>query len=225
MMEEKTLNIVLIDQQQLFREGVKSVLETEEMFHIIVTGDDYSIVETVLLNHEVDIIIIDINVFKKHKHQIKNQLLHDQSNIKVVVLSGEGEESYITEAVKLGVHGYLLREMNVFNFIEAIKLVFNGLSYIHPTVTHDLIEDYRSLTQLGNGENAFFQKPLHLYTKRECEVLQLLTNGQSNRKIAETLNISEKTVKNHVSSLFKKMNVNDRTQAVVTAIRNNWVEL
>lgn len=67
--------------------------------------------------------------------------------------------------------------------------------------------------------------PLHLFTKRECEVLQLLTDGQSNRKIAETMDISEKTVKNHVSSLFKKMKVNDRTQAVVTAIRNNWVTL
>lgn len=69
------------------------------------------------------------------------------------------------------------------------------------------------------------RRPLHLYTKRECEVLQLLTDGKSNRQIAEALNISEKTVKNHVSSLFKKMKVNDRTQAVVTAIKNNWVEL
>src|SRR5699024_12877840 len=65
---------------------------------------------------------------------------------------------------------------------------------------------------------------LHLLTKRECEVLQLLSEGQSNRTVSETLEISEKTVKNHVSNILQKMNVNDRTQAVVTAIRNGWVE-
>jgi len=70
-----------------------------------------------------------------------------------------------------------------------------------------------------------YRKPLHLLTKRECQVLQLLSEGQSNRKIAETLVISEKTVKNHVSNILQKMNVNDRTQAVVTAIRNGWVEV
>src|SRR5690625_764504 len=113
--------------------------------------------------------------------------------------------------------------MDIFTFIDAVKAVHRGLSYIHPIVTNTLIEDYRKLSK-GEPEQAV-QRPIHLYTKRECEVLQLLTDGQSNRQIAETLNISEKTVKNHVSSLFKKMNVNDRTQAVVTAIRNHWVEL
>jgi two-component system, NarL family, response regulator DegU len=70
-----------------------------------------------------------------------------------------------------------------------------------------------------------YRQPLHLLTKRECQVLQLLADGKSNRAVAETLYISEKTVKNHVSNILQKMNVNDRTQAVVAAIRKGWVEV
>ena len=75
------------------------------------------------------------------------------------------------------------------------------------------------------SEGIEYRKPLHLLTKRECQVLQLLADGKSNRAVAETLYISEKTVKNHVSNILQKMNVNDRTQAVVSAIRKGWVEV
>lgn len=225
-MSETKINIVLIDHQQLFREGVKRVLDSESSFHIIVSSDDYSVVKTILPLQDIDVLLIDVNTFMQHRYEIKEEVFHNDSNIKVIILSAEGEENYVTEAIKIGVHGYLLKEMDIFSFIEAIKIVKNGVSYIHPTITHDLVEEYRKLTSNDlEEEEENFQMPLHLYTKRECQVLQLLTNGQSNRQIAETLNISEKTVKNHVSSLFKKMNVNDRTQAVVTAIRNHWVEL
>lgn len=225
-MSEAKINIVLIDHQQLFREGVKRVLDSESSFHIIVSSDDYSVVKTILPLQDIDVLLIDVNTFMQHRYEIKEEVFHNDSNIKVIILSAEGEENYVTEAIKIGVHGYLLKEMDIFSFIEAIKIVKNGVSYIHPTITHDLVEEYRKLTSNDlEEEEENFQMPLHLYTKRECQVLQLLTNGQSNRQIAETLNISEKTVKNHVSSLFKKMNVNDRTQAVVTAIRNHWVEL
>ncbi|MFD2133957.1 LuxR C-terminal-related transcriptional regulator [Pseudogracilibacillus auburnensis] len=225
-MSETKINIVLIDHQQLFREGVKRVLDSESSFHIIVSSDDYSVVKTILPLQDIDVLLIDVNTFMQHRYEIKEEVFHNDSNIKVIILSAEGEENYVTEAIKIGVHGYLLKEMDIFSFIEAIKIVKNGVSYIHPTITHDLVEEYRKLTSNDlEEEEENFQMPLHLYTKRECQVLQLLTNGQSNRQIAETLNISEKTVKNHVSSLFKKMNVNDRTQAVVMAIRKHWVEL
>src|SRR5699024_12265596 len=93
--------------------------------------------------------------------------------------------------------------------------------YIQYFASSKLVKTYIQLIKIEEEVTI----PVHLFNKREGEVLQLLTDGQSNRKIAETVDISEKTVKNHVSSLFKKMKVNDRTQAVVTAIRNNWVTL
>src|SRR5699024_10072925 len=123
---------------------------------------------------------------------------------KVIIISSENDEKNITEMIRAGVHGYLLKEMGIHAFIDAIKLVKQGTVYIHPAASDTLVKDYRKLMQEKNEVNV----PLHLYTKRECEVLQLLADGQSNRKIAKTLNVSEKTVKNHVSSLFKKMKVN-----------------
>src|SRR5690625_1845635 len=225
-MEEKKVNILLIDHQQLFREGVKRVLESETSFNIMVSSDDYSVVTTLLPIQDIDVILMDVNILIENKKSIQRDII-EKSDIKIIVMSTEGEENFVTEAIKMGVHGYLLKEMDIFSFVDAIKSVAKGTSYIHPIITHDLVEEYRKLSSDDDPfeEDVSVQKPLHLYTKRECEVLQLLANGHSNRSIAETLDINEKTVKNHVSSLFKKMNVNDRTQAVVTAIRNNWDEI
>jgi two-component system response regulator DegU len=98
-------------------------------------------------------------------------------------------------------------------------------------VTHNLVNEYRRLAagdagrSVGTLKDVEYSKPLHILTRRECEVLQMLADGKSNRSIGETLYISEKTVKNHVSNILQKMNVNDRTQAVVVAIKNGWVQV
>lgn len=219
------IKVVLIDQYQLFREGVKNVLENETSFDIIASSDDYSVLDYVLESHQVDVILLDATVFIAHLQHVKEIILHQNS--KVIILGTDTEDNYVKEAIKVGVHGYLFKEMDMFSFVEAIKLIIAGKSYYHPYITSELVNEYRNILQESykNKGEPEVQRPLHLYTNRECEVLQLLTDGQSNRKIAETLDISEKTVKNHVSSLFKKMHVNDRTQAVVMAIRNNWVKL
>lgn len=227
-MIKNKVKIVLIDEHQLFREGLKRVLQAEPSFDVIVSSDHYSVVDPLINSYDVNVLLIDVKIFNRHKTVIKEKILN-AFPVKVIVLSTAGEENDVTTAVQMGVHGYLLKEMDVYTFIDAIKTVLNDISYIHPLMTEQLVNDYRKLTKKMANEPLMaasqIERPLHLYTKRECEVLQLLAHGKSNRKIAETLQISEKTVKNHVSSLFKKMNVNDRTNAVVTAIRNHWVEI
>lgn len=219
------LNIVLIDSHQLFREGVKQVLEKDGQFKVIGSSDDYSVLDAVLSVHKVDVILLEVKIFMEFHEKVKEII--DAYPVKVIIVGSDHETTHVKEAIKTGVHGYILEEMDMFSFVDAIRLISTGESYYHSSVTSDLVEEYRKLLQKEADEEQGTEvyRPLHLYTKRECEVLQLLTDGQSNRQIAETLDISEKTVKNHVSSLFKKMKVNDRTQAVVTAIKNNWVEL
>ncbi len=224
-MSEMKINIALIDRQQLFREGVKKVLETESAFNILVSSDDYSVIKSLLPLQEIDVILMDVNVLIENIDSIKDDIILN-SQAKIIVMATEGEEVFVTEAIKLGAYGYLLKDMDIYSFVDAIKSVGAGVAYIHSEVTHELVEEIRKLTVTeNNGTTKEVNRPPELYTKREGEVLQLLTDGKSNRQIAEVLNISEKTVKNHVSSLFKKMNVHDRTQAVVMAIKNNWVEL
>lgn len=220
--------ILIVDDHQLFREGVKRILAFEDSFEIVAEGDDGSEVLALYEEHQPDVVLMDINMPRKNGIEATDELTQKNPDAKVIVLSIHDDESYVSQALKTGALGYMLKEMDADAIVQAIKVVAAGGSYLHPKVTHNLVTEYRRLSERehkGSFHQHEIRRPLHLLTKRECEVLQLLTDGQSNRSIGETLFISEKTVKNHVSSILQKMSVNDRTQAVVTAIKNGWVEV
>ncbi|MFF5993808.1 MULTISPECIES: response regulator [unclassified Lysinibacillus] len=220
--------IIIVDDHQLFREGVKRILDFEDTFEVVAEGDDGTDVINLYSLHNPDVVLMDINMPKKNGVEAAAELIAEFPEAKIIMLSIHDDESYVTHALKSGALGYMLKEMDADEIVEAIKVVANGGSYLHPKVTKNLVAEFRRLSEhenKGNFHQTEIRRPFHLLTKRECEVLQLLTDGQSNRSIGETLYISEKTVKNHVSSILQKMNVNDRTQAVVTAIKNGWVEV
>jgi two-component system response regulator DegU len=220
--------IVIIDDHQLFREGVKRILDFEDSFDVIAEGDDGSDALSLYEQYVPEVILMDINMPRKNGVEATGELMAKYPDAKVIMLSIHDDESYVMHALKTGALGYMLKEMDADAIIQAIKVVAAGGSYLHPKVTRNLVSEFRRLSERenkGTFHQSEIRRPFHLLTKRECEVLQLLTDGQSNRMIGETLFISEKTVKNHVSSILQKMNVNDRTQAVVTAIKNGWVEV
>lgn len=220
--------IIIIDDHQLFREGVKRILDFEDSFEVIAEGDDGNDVLSLYEKHLPDVVLMDINMPTKNGVEATGELLVKYPEAKVIILSIHDDESYVSHALKTGALGYMLKEMDAIAIVAAIKVVAKGGSYLHPKVTRNLVAEFRRLSERenkGNFHQTEIRRPFHLLTKRECEVLQLLTDGQSNRTIGETLFISEKTVKNHVSSILQKMNVNDRTQAVVTGIKNGWVEV
>ncbi|SOB90979.1 LuxR family two component transcriptional regulator [Ureibacillus xyleni] len=220
--------IIIIDDHQLFREGVKRILDFEDTFQVVAEGDDGTDVIGLYRDHLPDVVLMDINMPGKNGVEATADLIAEFPDAKVIMLSIHDDETYVTHALKSGALGYMLKEMDADEIVEAIKVVAKGGSYLHPKVTKNLVAEFRRLSEhenKGNFHQTEIRRPFHLLTKRECEVLQLLTDGQSNRTIGETLYISEKTVKNHVSSILQKMNVNDRTQAVVTAIKNGWVEV
>jgi len=232
-MNEQQINkikIVIIDDHQLFREGVKRILAMEPGFEIVADGQDGSQALELVKLYRPDVILMDINMPNMNGVEATKELVQAFPNIKVLILSIHDDESYVTHVLKTGASGYLLKEMDADALIEAVKVVASGGAYIHPKVTHNLINEYRRLAKeddiheesIGYRE-VEYRKPLHILTRRECEVLQLMTDGQSNRGIGESLYISEKTVKNHVSNILQKMSVNDRTQAVVEAIKKGFV--
>ncbi|WP_077624755.1 response regulator [Sediminibacillus massiliensis] len=224
-----TTNILLVDDHKLFREGVKRILEFEPSFNVVAEGDDGSNAVQLVEEFHPDVVLMDINMPNLNGVQATAELIKHHPEVNVIILSIHDDENYVTHALKTGAQGYLLKEMDSDALIEAIKVVSEGGSYLHPKVTHNLVQEYRRLAEENANRPAEksieYRKPLHLLTRRECEVLQLLADGKSNRGVAEALYISEKTVKNHVSNILQKMNVNDRTQAVVLAIRNGWVEV
>ncbi|MEI5907593.1 response regulator transcription factor [Bacillus spongiae] len=223
------INIVIIDDHQLFREGVKRILEFESSFKVVAEGSDGVDAVSLVEEHSPDVVLMDINMPKLNGVEATGQLLEKYPDTKVIILSIHDDEMYVSHALKTGALGYMLKEMDADALIEAVKVVAKGGSYLHPKVTHNLVSEFRRLANEEHTSNAYQQveirRPYHLLTKRECEVLQLLADGCSNRTIGEELYISEKTVKNHVSNILQKMSVNDRTQAVVTAIKKGWVEV
>ncbi|WP_316570456.1 response regulator transcription factor [Neobacillus sp. YIM B06451] len=223
--------IVIIDDHQLFREGVKRILEFEKSFQVVAEGDDGTAALDLIREYDPDVVIMDINMPTLNGVEATGRVMERYPDAKVIILSIHDDENYVMHALQTGARGYLLKEMDADALIEAVKVVAAGGSYLHPKVTHNLVNEYRRL--VGSGEESAaatlqqpeVRRPLHLLTRRECEVLQMLADGKSNRGIGEALYISEKTVKNHVSNILQKMNVNDRTQAVVVAIKNGWVEV
>ncbi|MBB5173770.1 response regulator [Texcoconibacillus texcoconensis] len=227
----ENVRIILIDDHQLFREGVKRILAMESSFSIVAEGNDGEQAIELVREHQPDVVLMDINMPGINGVEATKNLVDTFPEVKVLILSIHDDESYVTHSLKTGAAGYLLKEMDTAALIDAVKVVSSGGSYIHPKVTHNLINEYRRLANEGSdsAEVGFreveYRRPLHLLTRRECEVLQLMTDGYSNRAIGEELYISEKTVKNHVSNILQKMNMNDRTQAVVEAIKQGWVKV
>jgi len=243
MMEQKgtgtrKIKILIADDHQLFREGLKRILNMEQDIEVIgECGDGIQVLEF-CNRQKPDVVLMDINMPVENGVVATERLRDIFPDVKVIILSIHDDESYVFETLRKGASGYLLKDMEAESLINAIRSVVNGHAFIHPKVTGKLINQLRRMTYLDEigvvndaaaatqeagvkftaGEN----NPL---TRREAEVLRLMAEGKSNKMIGEYLYISEKTVKNHVSSILQKMEVDDRTQAVISSIKNGWVTL
>lgn len=234
--KSSSIKILLADDHQLFREGLKRILNMEDDIEVIgECGDGLEVVE--FCNKvQPDIILMDINMPVETGVASTERIRDIFPDIKVIILSIHDDESYVFEALRKGATGYLLKDMGAEALINAIRSVAIGHSYIHPKVTGKLIKQLRKMTYLDEvgvssshisaemGSN-YISLENSLLTRREIEVLKLMAEGKSNKMIGEHLYISEKTVKNHVSSILQKMEVDDRTQAVINSIKYGWVTL
>jgi two-component system response regulator DegU len=234
---KRNIRLLLADDHQLFREGIKRILNMENDLEVVgECGDGIQVIEMCnTLNP--DIVLMDINMPVQNGVAATEKLKEIFPEIKVVILSIHDDESYVFETLRKGASGYLLKDMEAESLINAIRSVVAGYAYIHPKVTGKLINQLRRMTYLDEagiaGGNASTKEAGVKYvhtensplTRREAEVLRLMAEGKSNKSIGEYLFISEKTVKNHVSSILQKMEVDDRTQAVIISIKNGWVTL
>lgn len=236
-----TVKLILADDHQLFREGLKRIINMEDDMEVIgEASDGIQIVELCNeLHSEVDVVLMDINMPVENGVMATERLKLIFPDIKVIILSIHDDESYVFETLRKGASGYLLKDMEAESLLNAVRSVVNGYAYIHPKVTGKLINQLRRMTYLddkgvvnssvqspaANNSLKFSYIPTSPLTKREAEVLHLMSEGKSNKSIGEYLFISEKTVKNHVSSILQKMDVDDRTQAVIIAIKNGWVTI
>lgn len=207
------IKVLLVDDHSLVRQGIKQILELEE--DLIVVGQAGDGEEAIVKVKELkpDIILLDINMPKLNGIHTLRRLKDMDSSTRIIMLTFYEDREYLFETLNLGANGYVLKDAESDSLIKAIRDVYHGNSYIHPNIAVDLIKESNN-----RGVN---EKGSTRLTKREYEVLILIAEGLNNREIANDLYISEKTVKNHVSNIFKKINVNDRTQAAIYAYKHN----
>lgn len=237
MMTSRKIRIISADDHQLTREGLKRIIEMEDDMEVVAEcGDGIKVLELCNMYHP-DVVLMDINMPVENGVAATERMRELFPSIKVLILSIHDDESYVFETLRKGASGYLLKDLEADVLIQAIRAVVDGHAYIHPKVTGKLINQLRRMTYLeenGMLPNSAAAKETQVrfvagdsspLTRREAEVLRLMAEGKSNKAIGEQLFISEKTVKNHVSSILQKMEVDDRTQAVINSIKNGWVTL
>lgn len=208
------VRVLIADDHVLVREGLRKLLELDDNIEVIDEVGDGQGAINLARKLKPDIILMDINMPGTDGMEATRVIKREIPSIKVIAVTiYEGEE--VVEMVKAGVSAYVLKDVAGSELIDTIRKVMDGEVVIHPRVAKRLV---RELTEKE------VKKDEIKLTRREKDVLALLVKGNSNKEMADNMFISEKTVKNHLTSIFKKLGVKDRTQAAVYALKNNLID-
>lgn len=211
------INVMLVDDHSMIREGLKQLLEFDGTIKVVgEASNGIECLEKIYVCNP-DVLLLDINMPEMNGIEVLKKMKADNSQIKVLILTVHNEMDYLMKAVDIGVDGYILKDSESSELKKAIMAVKDGENYIQPSLIPALN------SQLVNRDSD--KDMISSLTNRELEVLVQVANGMFNKEIATNLNISERTVKNHISNIFKKIDVSDRTQAAVFAIKNNIIKL
>ncbi|GAE37169.1 response regulator [Halalkalibacter akibai] len=208
------ITVMIVDDHTVLRDGLKSIFEMENDITVIGEAESGEAALTLVPELKPDVIIMDINLPEQNGVAITRQLKNDFKEIKILMLTMHSHEEYFMSAIREGADGYLLKDAPSDQVVEAIRTVMRGEAVIHPSMTKKLLNFHQQQSATAKETEL---------SEREKEVLACLVQGLSNKEIAEKLFISDKTVKIHVSKIFKKINVKSRSQAVIHAIQYQLV--
>lgn len=216
----KKVKVLIADDHALMREGLRKILSIEENIAVIGEAEngDQAIHMAFTLNP--DIILMDINMPVANGIEATRAIKKEKPEIGIIALTIHEQEEYLFELIKAGVSGYVLKDISPGVLIKTILGVARGESFIPSSMTSKIFAEFNRLYALSSRNNN-----TQGLTRREIDVLRLVANGENNRAIAKKLFISEKTVKNHLTSIFQKLGVGDRTQAAIHAVKSKIVDL
>lgn len=211
------IRVLIADDHKMVREGLRRILEFDGEIQVIDEADNGEECIKKIRSSKPDIVLLDINMPVMNGIEALQEIRKKKLKTKVIILTVHNEIEYLLRAVDIGIDGYVLKDSDAHELIRAVTSVYEGDKFIQP-----------SLIPLLNSKliaRDLDAERLEQLSKREIEVLKLVAVGMFNKEIGVELGISERTVKNHLSSIFKKIDSSDRTQAAVFAIRNVLVDI
>jgi DNA-binding NarL/FixJ family response regulator len=224
---ERRTRIVLVDDHALFRLGMRHLLEREADFEVIGEAEDARSAIDMAVDQNPDVVLMDLSLPSPGGIEATQRIKRQLPTTAVIVLAAAEDEDSLFDAIKAGAAAFILKEVNPADLVAIIRRVSSGEYLINdkvfsrPSVASRVLKEFRELAIYGQEAQPIFA-PL---SPREVEILDNIAQGMTNKQVAYALTISEQTVKNHMSSILRKLSVNDRTQAVVYAMKQGWIRL
>lgn len=223
----KDITLLIVDDHPLFRQGVSDALELEQGFRVIGQAADGKHALELIRDLDPDIAVLDVNLPEMNGQQITHQVTQEKLRTRILLLTGYDDIEQAIHAAHAGAAAYCAKDIQPQKLVSVIREVAGGKYVIGGNVfTRRELDDWlESQTEGSRRSYSEPGSPYHPLSDREMEVLSCVVKGMSNKEIAGLLGISHQTVKNHVTSILRKFGVEDRTQAVVYALRRGWVKL
>src|SRR6476661_1980287 len=225
-MQKDTINILLVDDHKIVREGLRSLLEAEDGFRVIAEAADGRAAVELAREHSPAVVVMDIAMPQLNGIEATRQIINVQPRVKVIALSMHSDRRFMSEMLRAGASGYLLKDAASEELIQAIRTVVGGKVYLSPQITDVVVDDYlRRLPENGGslaparGPGAAARGAFTALTAREREVLQLMSEGKATKQIAMILHVSIKTVETHRRQLMEKLDLHSVAELTKYAIR------
>jgi two-component system response regulator DegU len=212
------IRLLLADDHRMLREGLRRSM-TDEGFNVV--GEASDGLEAVKLADELtpDVILMDVSMPEMDGVEAARRVHEAQPDVQVVMLTMHADADVVAEAIRAGASGYLVKDCSTEEIAGAVRMAANGDTALSPQLASSMLDELRSLDRGSQTEED------RVITRREEEVLQLIADGCSTPEVAEKMYISQKTVKNHLASIYQKLDARDRTQAVLQAVRMGIIRL
>jgi DNA-binding NarL/FixJ family response regulator len=216
-MKKEQIKVLIVDDHSLIREGLKRILSFEEDLCIVGEAENGEKAINMIKHNKPDVLLVDFNMPVMNGIEVLKNIKEQRIDIRVIMLTVENDKKTIHEAIDIGADGYMLKDSAGEEIVDAVKTVFLGEKYIDKSLVSLLFSGIKSKSEKASNI-------LDSLSKREVEVLIKISQGFGNKEIGEQLFLSEKTIKNYATNLFRKINVEDRVHATILAIQNNIEE-